>query len=194
MTDDLPGYKQPSKPMDKEEYKMDAPVPMLIISGSMGSGKTTMMSEVSDVLVEANVAHAAIDLDALSIVHPLHGQRRERLMFTNLAAIWPIYAAAGAGRIVVARVVEDRSELRQYREAVPGAEAVVCRLTASIETMQERVRIRDPGMIQAEAVARVALLADILDRKRAEDFSVYNGEGRPITDAAHEVLVRTGWL
>lgn len=172
---------------------MSATVPVLIISGSMGSGKTTVLSEVSDLLVEADVAHAAIDLDWLSIMHPPQGQHGERLMFANLAAVWPVYAAAGAERLVVARVVENRSELRQYREAVPGAELIVCRLVASLETMQERLRSREPGMFQAQGVARSAALEDILGRSRADDFTVDNGAGRSISDVAREVLSRAGW-
>ena len=173
---------------------MRAIVPMLIISGSLGSGKATVLSEVSDLLVEADVAHAAIDLDWLTIMHPKQEQYGQQLMFANLASVWPVYAAAGAGRLVVARVVEDRSDLQKYREAVPGAEPVVCLLEASIETMQERIRVREPGMFQAKAVARSATLADILRRTRAEDFTVDNGEGRSITDAGREVLSRAGWL
>ena len=41
-------------------------VPLLVISGSMGTGKTTVLSEASDVLSEAGIAHAAIDLDWLA--------------------------------------------------------------------------------------------------------------------------------
>jgi hypothetical protein len=160
----------------------------------MGTGKTTVLSEVSDLLKEADVTHAAIDLDWLSEMHPTKGQHGERLMFANLAAVWPVYAAAGAERLVVARVVEDRSDLQNYRDAVPGAEPVVCRLDASIETMHDRLRVREPGMIQAQLVARAAPLADLLRRTQAEDFTVDNGEGRSVTDVAREVLSRAGWL
>ncbi|MCH8207082.1 MAG: hypothetical protein IH956_08765 [Chloroflexi bacterium] len=153
-----------------------------------------MLSEVSDLLEEAEVAHAAIDLDCLSIMYPAQKPRGERLMFANLAAIWPVYAAAGAKRLLVARVVEDRSELQQYREAVPGAEPIVCLLTAPIQTMQERVRIREPGMIQAKAVARAAELDRILEHARAEDFTVDNGPGRSVTEVARDVLSHAGWL
>ncbi|MSQ22328.1 MAG: hypothetical protein EXR53_03340 [Dehalococcoidia bacterium] len=115
-------------------------------------------------------------------------------MFANLAAVWPVYAAAGAERLLVARVVEERSELAQYSRAVPGAEIVVCRLTAPIATMQARVRSREPGMFQAQGIARSAELAGILERTRVENFTVDNGEGRQVTAVAREVLERAGWL
>ena len=65
-------------------------------------------------------------------------------MFRNLTAVWPIYAASGAERLLVARVVEDRAMLQQYRKAAPGAEPIVCGLTSSIATMLERLRVREP--------------------------------------------------
>ena len=34
-------------------------IPVLVISGSMGAGKTTVLSEASDILAEASVPHAA---------------------------------------------------------------------------------------------------------------------------------------
>lgn len=173
---------------------MNGKVPVLILSGSLGAGKTTVLSEASDLLAEAGVAHAAIDLDGLSIMHPPQGGYGEELMFRNLAAIWPIYSAAGAERLLIARVVEDRSELQRYREAVPGADLVVCQLTASIETMRERLRIREPGMFQREAIARSEEAATILDKAHAEDFRVDNDAGRSITEVAREVLSRAGWL
>ena len=173
---------------------MSKKIPMLVISGSMGSGKTTVLSEASDLLAEAGVAHAAIDLDCLSIMYPQRGRHGQRLMFANLAAVWPVYEAAGAERLLVARVVEDRAELQQYREAVTGAEIVVCRLTTPNETMQARLRFREPGMFQAHAVARSVELADILERTRAEDFSVNNDEGRLVTEVAREMLSRAGWM
>jgi hypothetical protein len=160
----------------------------------MGTGKTTVLSEASDLLKEAGVAYAAIDLDWLSKMDPSQGEHGERLMFANLAAVWPNYATAGAERLLIARVVENRAELQRYREAVPGAEPVVCRLTASIDTMKKRLRVREPGMFQAQAIARSATLDDILERAGAEDFTVDNGEGRSVTDVARDVLSLAGWL
>ena len=169
------------------------PVPLLIISGSLGTGKTTVLNEATDLLTEAGIPHAAIDLDALAVMHPRLEPHGVGLLFANLASIWPNYAAAGAERLIVARVVEERAELERYRAAVPGAEIVVCRLTAPVSLMHERLRVREPGMYQEWALARAAELDGILARAGVEDFVVDNGPGRSVGDVAWEVLARAGW-
>lgn len=173
---------------------MTAEVPLLVISGTMGAGKTTVLSEASDLLAQAGVPHAAIDLDWLSVMHPSNGPRGDELMFANLAAVWPIYKRAGASRLMVASVVENRSGLARYRTAVPGSDPVVCRLEAAASDVERRLRAREPGMFQEGAIARSTALTNLLARTGAEDFKVDNDEGRHITDVAREVLARAGWL
>ena len=173
---------------------MPKTVPLLIISGSMGAGKTTVLSEASDLLAQAGIAHAAIDLDWLTVMHPQQDAYGQHLAIANLAAIWPNYVAAGAERLIVARVVEYEHELDLYRAAVPGARIVVCRLTAPLTLMHERLRVREPGMFQDQALARSTELAGILERAAIEDFTVGNGPGRQVGEVAYEVLTRAGWL
>jgi len=84
-------------------------------------------------------------------------------------------------------------QLQLCREIFPGANLVVCRVTASIETMRRRVERRELGVLWQEIAARVAHLSDLLDRAHLEDFSVTNEE-RPVTEAALEVLTGVGWL
>jgi hypothetical protein len=76
---------------------------------------------------------------------------------------------------------------------VPGAQIVVCRLRAKLETMQQRIRLREPGMLHQQFVARAAELEAALDAACVEDFSVEN-DGRSVTAGAREVLLRAGWL
>ena len=168
-------------------------VPVLIISGSMGSGKTTVLGDASDLLREARVPHAAIDLDTLGVMYPPREQRGD-VEFAALRAAWPIYAAAGAERLLIAGVVESRSMLSRYTESVPAAEITVCRLTAPVEQLQERLRVREPGINQPHALTRAAELADILEEARAEDFTIDNSGARSITDVSRHMLSRAGWL
>jgi hypothetical protein len=59
--------------------------------------------------------------------------------------------------------------------------------------MQDLVQSRELGTLQQSFVARVTELNAILDRAHLEDFSLLN-ENRPVTDVAHEILARAGWL
>jgi hypothetical protein len=166
---------------------------LLIITGSMGSGKTTLLSEASDILAVRNIPHASIDLDALGTVHLPSSVDDNQLMYRNLRSVWENYAHVGLRRLMLARALENRAELECCRKAVSAGKVVICRLTASMKTMQDRVLSRELGTLQGSFVGRVAELNSVLDRAHLEDFSLRN-ENRPVTDVAHEMLVRAGWL
>ena len=165
---------------------------VLVISGSMGSGKTTVLGESSDLLGAAEILHAAIDLDTLALGH-LPAAASDDLLIRNLAAVWNNYAAAGITRLLLSEVLDTAAKRERLRQTIPGAEIVVCRLRATFITMQQRIRLREPGMLQEQFVARIAELEASLDAGRVEDFSVQN-DGRSVTVVAREVLVRAGWL
>ena len=66
-------------------------------------------------------------------------------------------------------------------------------LAAGLEVMKQRVKARESGLLQEQYVDRVAKLNAILDDARLEDLTAIN-ENRSLTDVAHEVLVRAGWI
>lgn len=90
-------------------------VRVLLLTGTVGAGKTTIAAEINDLLGEHHVPNAAIDLDALAWQRPPDGPWNEALTFENLAAIWPNYRRRGVTHLVLARVLEDRAELDRYR-------------------------------------------------------------------------------
>ncbi len=169
-------------------------VPTLIVTGPVGVGKTAVALEVSELLEGRGVAHAVVDLDALGWCYPEPADDRfnTALALRNLAAIWKNYRTAGAARLVIARVIEAREELEPFRAAVPGAEIVVVRLRAPIDTLVERVNLREIGSANEWHVRRAAELAMLMDQQRVEDHLVETG-GRSITEVAEEVLERIGW-
>jgi hypothetical protein len=59
--------------------------------------------EASGALEAAQVPHAAIDLDGLELIWPTPD---DELVFRNLASLWANYAAAGARRLILTRVLE----------------------------------------------------------------------------------------
>ncbi|MBZ5615159.1 MAG: hypothetical protein LAO23_14210 [Acidobacteriia bacterium] len=162
---------------------------MLIITGTMGAGKTAVLGEASDILAQRQIVHAAIDLDALGLAHLPSATFNDDVMYNNLRSICRNYAAQGVQRFLLARALEDEAQLKLCRDIIPAANTFVCRLTASIAAMKRRAEIRDLGISQREYVARVAKLNVILDRAQLEDFAVSN-ENRSLTDVALEMLAK----
>jgi AAA domain-containing protein len=169
-------------------------VPVLLITGPVGVGKTTVAFEASDLLEAIGVAHAVIDVDALSWCYPTPADDpfNNRLALRNLTCVWANFAAAGAARLILARVVETRDELEAFRQAVPGAELTVVRLRASDDTLRRRVGGREVGSNRESALRRAVELAKLMDYQAVEDRLV-DTDGRSVTDIATEVLRRANW-
>ena len=165
---------------------------VLLITGSMGSGKTTVLAEAGDILAAQGIPHASIDLDELGGLY-LPSGAADSVMHRNLRCVWRNYASFGARRLLLARAVETRAELEQCRAAVSARNLVVCRLKATAEIMRERVRSREIGLFQQRFVERVAVLDEPLDQAQLEDFSLTN-ENCSITGVAREMLQRAGWI
>jgi hypothetical protein len=159
----------------------------------MGAGKTSVLAEASDILALRHIVHAAIDLDALGLAHLPSTASNDSVMYRNLESVCRNYAALGVTRVLLARAVEDRAELELCRSAVSAQNTAVCRLTASLGEMQQRVKKRESGVLQREFVDRVAILNAILDRACLEDF-VVTSENRSVSEAAKEMLIKAGWI
>jgi hypothetical protein len=166
---------------------------LLIITGTMGAGKTAVLSEASDILAKRQIAHAAIDLDALGVAYLPSAAHADGVMYDNLRSIRRNYAALRVQRFLIARAIEDAAQLKLCRGGIAARNTVVCRLVAGIEAMKRRVQTREKGISRREYIARVAKLNVILDRARLEDFAVIN-ENRSLTDVALEMLVKAGWI
>jgi broad-specificity NMP kinase len=170
------------------------PVPVLVLTGPIGVGKSTVADEVSDLLRETGEPHVEIDMDSLSWCYPRPDgdPHAVGLRFRNLAAIWPNFVAAGARRAVISAVVEARTDLERYPEAIPGAELTVVRLQASPATLEERIRRRMPGAGVQWHLDRAPVLAEVMERAAIEDHLVET-DGRGLREIAEEVLDRVGW-
>jgi Mrp family chromosome partitioning ATPase len=173
---------------------MTALVPVLLITGPVGVGKSTVAAEAARLLREANVPHALVDLAWIEQCWPVPADDpwNERLTHRNLACIWANFRQAGADRLLLVRVLEARSLLRQVVEAVPGAKVTVVRLRAPLAVLQARIRSReasDPSWFLGAATHT----AKVLEQARVEDHLVDN-EDRPVAAVAEEVLRRVGWL
>jgi adenylylsulfate kinase len=183
-------------------------IPVLLITGPLGVGKTTVLDAVADRLRAAHVPFAAVDLDALAWAHPPapgDDPYRNLLMFRNLASVWRNFRDSGATRLVCAYVVESRDELDRYRAAIPGAAVTVARLRASEDTLERRLsrRLAHSDLVDGQVrlderarrerrAARSRELAELMDRAKVEDLIVET-DGRDVDAIARDVLRLAGW-
>lgn len=173
---------------------MSPPVPMVVVTGPVGVGKTAVASAISDLLDRAGVAHAMVDADHLRWCYPRDPRDpfRVALGLRNLAAVWANYRDAGAGRLVLADVVESPAGLAGYRAAIPGAAIVVVRLQAPLPTIARRLAGRETGASLDWHRRRAAELDEIMARNGVGDLTVET-EGRTVAAVAQEALARVGW-
>jgi pimeloyl-ACP methyl ester carboxylesterase len=169
--------------------------PVLLVTGPVGVGKTAVLLEAHHLLAKAEIPHAAVVLEeiARSWPPPADDEWSERIAYRNLASLWSNFATGGAERLLLERVLEQRSQLRHLQEAIPDAQVTVVRLRAPLSLIEERVRTRQPHAASEWHLGAARWLAPRMDRWSAEDHLVENGD-RPLGEVAREVLRLAGWL
>lgn len=92
-------------------------IPVLVVTGPVGVGKTTVATEISALLADAGIPHACGDMDGLRDAWPAPPDDRfnTALGLRNLAAIWRNFQAAGAQRLILADVVERLARYETIR-------------------------------------------------------------------------------
>ena len=168
------------EPQAARDRAMTASVPVLVITGPVGVGKSTIANEAAWLLRQAGVPHALVDLDRIEQCWPIPADDpgNERVSHRNLACMWTNFRQAGADRLIFARVLETRSLLRRVTEAVPGAQITVVRLRAPLSVLHDRIRSReasDPSWFLGAATHT----AGVFERAQVEDHLVDN-ENRQI--------------
>ena len=168
-------------------------LPVLIVNGTIGAGKSTVGLAIHEVLERLKMPHAFLDLDRLTDCYPGSDRFNQAIMFDALAALWPIYASAGAERLVLARVVEARAELAGYSRALGDCAITTVLLRASESTRRKRIVGREFGESLKWHLARSTELEQILTQSDAYDLVVHNETDDP-SKAALEILRRAGWV
>ena len=174
------------------EPTVDIDAECLLLTGTAGSGKSTVAKEIGELMRVDSTGFAVVDLDAVAkctVDPPVPGRFESELMVANLASMWPNYRRYGVERLVLARAVVTHDELAEIRDAVPKSRWTVCRLIASENVIDRRLRVREPGMSQEFLVGVSRSLSAEMDEHRIADFVVDNSSA-PVTVVAAEVLRR----
>src|SRR4029078_10921078 len=121
-----------------------------------------------DILVSAQIPHGCVERDALGFSWPEQGRFNERVIEKNLGCVWRTFLESGASRLAIAGVIESESDLDAYRRSIPGADIMVCRLTADLELRRERLRAREIGAGLHWHLNRTEELDSVLDAARID--------------------------
>jgi hypothetical protein len=92
-------------------------LPVLLITGPVGVGKTAVAFETMELLEERDVPHAFFDVDGLTYFHPKPSDRYgERFAIDALGMLVPrLREEAGIERLILARVLWERASLDQKK-------------------------------------------------------------------------------
>ena len=174
---------------------MTETIPGVLITGTIGAGKSTIASVVSEVLHERGDRHALLEADWLGELYPAPDTADRfnfGLVLRNLALIWPNFVEAGARKLILTATLESRDGLEGMRGALPGVDLKVVRLIAAPHVIEERLRARERGHLLDRFLERTALLEAQFARLGLEDLTVENG-GRPAWEVAEEIVDLLRW-
>jgi adenylylsulfate kinase len=164
----------------------------VLITGTIGSGKTAVATDIGEILEERGIPCAIVDLDWLGWVHLGRGPIDE-LIASNFAAMVPNYRAAGVRHYVLARSIGSPEQIGALGGVLDGAPLVVVRLTASKETLFGRLRKRDEGRILQEHLGQAVQFESEQAQAQLADFDV-STDARSVREVATEVVSRLGWI
>ena len=170
----------------------------VVITGPPGAGKTSVLTALADALSDDDIAHAAVEVEALVWSHPALPDAQWML---HVQATCELYREAGHRLLLVAQTLETDDDVTQLLSAVGADEHFLVRLEAQPATLTERIVEREPaswsglpGLVehaQQLATTMPALggvdLVLSTEAERAEDVAARIRAARPdrLARAAH---------
>lgn len=169
--------------------------PTLIISGPVGVGKSSVANEISNVLCDQKIAHTLVDLDALTQTYPRPSDDPygTGLAIRNLLNLWQNAKTLGSRNLIIARVIEQNSEISEIGKVVPDANFIVCQLQAKDETLVKRISQREIGSGKVGHIERALKLSASLRKSAPANITIETDE-KTVVEIAKEIASLVRWL
>jgi hypothetical protein len=166
-------------------------VEAVLITGSFGSGKSSVAAEMAGALEKLAAPFAYVDLDFLAWGYPGPGGEPAEwaMLLRNLVPVARNFRDAGVRLFVLAGFVGTGPQLADLREALEMPLRVV-RLSVPFAEIERRLGA-DVTTGRQDDLRRAALQIEHAEGEGIEDLDVSND--RPIGDVAAEVLAWLGW-
>ncbi|MCB0908095.1 MAG: hypothetical protein KDB63_13360 [Nocardioidaceae bacterium] len=149
----------------------------LLLGGTTAVGKSTIGWQVFMAAGGPDERCAFVDLRQLGFVGVDGGTVDHRLQARNLGALWQVFRAHGANRLIVNGPVSRWADLQTYQAAITPTPLIPVRLIADPAALRDRVNARLRGEMaplagdlligrpasEAEALTAVAVRAQTVD-------------------------------
>ena len=113
----------------------------LILVGPPGAGKTSVLTALMDLLAEDDVRHAAVEVEALALVHPWPD---DAAAFAHLEVVARSFRERGYPLLLVGATIESPEYLRRLVDGLGPVEPLLVRLDAPVPLLRERIARREP--------------------------------------------------
>jgi energy-coupling factor transporter ATP-binding protein EcfA2 len=160
--------------IDTHPHARPQSVPLLVFIGPPGAGKSSAARELSRLLEETRVGVAYVDRDEFGTDGLLH---EDPLLSLN--EMLHARVAGGAERLVVAWRVESGLELARFRSALGWADITVCRLSAPVATLMDRIASGQSEFQRLHLQTMAREIAPRLERQASEDILLATDEAAP---------------
>jgi dephospho-CoA kinase len=169
------------------------PKGILILTGPVGTGKTTTAAEIGEQLASINLPNAVIDLDWLGWVNVGNDfHQYDHLIMQNLISAWENYRAVGVEYLILARGLLQHEPVDMLKGAFPTTQVIIIRLLASKETIKKRLAQRDSGETLRGHLNEMEEMNRIMEELKVEHATVET-DGVAVEGIARKIIDITGW-
>ncbi len=170
-------------------------IPILLISGPVGVGKSTVGRQVAEILEAKRIPHTFVDFDQIRYTYPrpANDPWGNQLGLENLRAIWRNCSRSGSLNLILSYVVEESLFIKSLLKVIPEGDVFTVQLTASLESLNSRLTAREEGSALEWHLNRSVELKSILARSTTPRDHLIDTDSRAAIDIADEIFNVVKW-